>query len=92
MLTGQQGHNNAIFDLEWMPGHMKFVSASGDHSAKLWDVRDSNFVETREFKGHSRSVKTAAFRKTDPAVFATGGKMPHQSSISSMSIQAILFP
>ncbi|KAG4073230.1 hypothetical protein HA402_008576 [Bradysia odoriphaga] len=74
MLIGQQCHNNAIFDLEWMPGDMKFVSASGDHSAKLWDVRDSNFVESRVFKGHSRSVKTAAFRKTDSAVFATGGR------------------
>ncbi|KAJ6644094.1 Protein lethal(2)denticleless [Pseudolycoriella hygida] len=74
MLNGQQCHNNAVFDLEWMPGDMKFVSASGDHSAKLWDVRDSNFVESRVFKGHSRSVKTAAFRKTDSAVFATGGR------------------
>lgn len=37
-------------------------------------MRDSNFVESRVFKGHSRSVKTAAFRKTDPAVFATGGR------------------
>lgn len=32
MLTGQQCHNNAVFDLEWMPGEMKFVSASG----KIW--------------------------------------------------------
>lgn len=40
----------------------------------MWDVRDSNFVESRVFKGHSRSVKTAAFRKTDSAVFATGGR------------------
>lgn len=37
-------------------------------------MRDSNFVESRVFKGHSRSVKTAAFRKTDSAVFATGGR------------------
>lgn len=29
MLNGQQCHNNAVFDLEWMPGDMKFVSASG---------------------------------------------------------------
>ena len=28
-LSGQQCHFNAVFDLEWMPGHMKFVSASG---------------------------------------------------------------
>lgn len=29
MLAGEQCHNNAVFDLEWMPNEMKFVSASG---------------------------------------------------------------
>lgn len=73
-LDGQQCHFNAVFDLEWMPGHMKFISASGDHTARLWDVRPDGFDEVRIFNGHTRSVKTAAFRKTDSAVFATGGR------------------
>lgn len=73
-LEGEQCHYNAVFDLEWMPGHMKFVSASGDHTARLWEITESKLKMTRMFSGHTRSVKTAAFRRTDPAVFATGGR------------------
>lgn len=73
-LAGKQCHHNAVFDLEWMPNNMKFVSASGDHTARLWQITDSECVLTRIFNGHSRSVKTAAFRRKDPAVFATGGR------------------
>ena len=30
-LEGQQCHFNAVFDLEWVPGEMKFVTASGKY-------------------------------------------------------------
>uniref|UniRef100_A0A336MRL7 CSON006081 protein n=1 Tax=Culicoides sonorensis TaxID=179676 RepID=A0A336MRL7_CULSO len=73
-LDGEQCHFNAVFDVEWMPDEMKLVSVSGDHTAKLWELTESKLVKTRTFRGHSRSVKTAAFRKTDSAVFATGGR------------------
>lgn len=29
-LIGDQCHNNAVFDLEWIPGQMQLVSASGN--------------------------------------------------------------
>ncbi|XP_055610040.1 protein lethal(2)denticleless [Uranotaenia lowii] len=73
-LEGEQCHLNAVFDVEWMPGDMKLVSASGDHTARLWTLTESKLVSSQIFNGHSRSVKTAAFRRTDPAVFATGGR------------------
>lgn len=73
-LDGEQCHNNAVFDVEWMPNEMKIISVSGDHTAKLWDLTESKLVETRVFHGHSRSVKTAAFRQADSSVFATGGR------------------
>lgn len=57
-----------------MPYHMKLVSASGDHTAKLWAVTEAELVNLNEFHGHSRSVKTAVFRKNDCSVFATGGR------------------
>lgn len=57
-----------------MPFHLKLVSASGDHTAKLWDVTESKLVNVTEFHGHSRSVKTAVFRRNDCSVFATGGR------------------
>lgn len=40
----------------------------------MWQIRESSFEHVRSFLGHTRSVKTAAFRKTDPACFATGGR------------------
>lgn len=73
-LEGSQCHFNAVFDLEWVPGQMKFVSASGDHTTKLWDICESEIRQSRVFTGHTRSVKTAAFRKRDSSVFATGGR------------------
>lgn len=73
-LDGEQCHLNAVFDIEWMPRDMKLVSASGDHTARLWSLTESALVNSQVFNGHTRSVKTAAFRQTDPAVFATGGR------------------
>uniref|UniRef100_A0A182NJW6 Peptidase S1 domain-containing protein n=1 Tax=Anopheles dirus TaxID=7168 RepID=A0A182NJW6_9DIPT len=73
-LEGMQCHYNAVFDIEWMPGEMKLVTASGDHTAKLWSLTESEMVSTQTFRGHSRSVKTVAFRRDDAAVFATGGR------------------
>ncbi|RZC33981.1 WD40 domain containing protein [Asbolus verrucosus] len=71
---GVRAHNNAIFDLAWMFEDMKIVTASGDHTARLFDVCNSDIREIKAFYGHSRSVKTIAFRKDDPSVFATGGR------------------
>ncbi|ALC42749.1 l-2-dtl [Drosophila busckii] len=73
-LGAPQCHFNAVFDLEWAPGQMRFVSASGDHTARLWEVTGSGICGLNSYVGHTRSVKTAAFKRTDPAVFATGGR------------------
>ncbi|XP_050072819.1 protein lethal(2)denticleless [Anopheles maculipalpis] len=73
-LEGMQCHYNAVFDIEWMPRDMKLVTASGDHTATLWALTESQLVSLQMFRGHSRSVKTVAFRRDDSAVFATGGR------------------
>lgn len=73
-LSGPQCHFNAVFDLEWAPGQMRFVSASGDHTARLWEVAGSGIRGLNSYVGHTRSVKSAAFKRSDPAVFATGGR------------------
>lgn len=59
--------NVAIFILFFAP----FV---GDHTTSLWQLRESSFEHIRTFDGHTRSVKTVAFRRTDPTCFATGGR------------------
>lgn len=51
-----------------------YVYFVGDHTTSLWQVRDSSFQHIRTFDGHLRSVKTVAFRRTDPTCFATGGR------------------
>nr|CAI5849352.1 unnamed protein product [Callosobruchus analis] len=71
---GIHAHNNAIFDLAWMFNQMKLVTASGDHLSKLYDIGNGEIREEKVFGGHTRSVKTVAFRKDDTSVFATGGR------------------
>lgn len=46
----------------------------GDHTTSLWQLRESRLEHVRSFHGHTRSVKTVAFRRADPACFATGGR------------------
>ena len=73
-LEGDQCHHNAVFDIAWMPYHLKLISASGDHTARLWDVSTSRLTSIREFCGHSRSIKVATFPQNNCNVFATGGR------------------
>ncbi|XP_043505675.1 protein lethal(2)denticleless isoform X2 [Polistes fuscatus] len=73
-LEGTQAHGNAIFDVAWMPNDLKLVTASGDHSAILWDVSQSEIRKIDFFQAHLRSVKTAVFRPEDKAIFATGAR------------------
>ncbi|XP_015191632.1 PREDICTED: protein lethal(2)denticleless [Polistes dominula] len=73
-LEGTQAHGNAIFDVAWMPNDLKLVTVSGDHSAKLWDVSQSEIKQIDIFQAHLRSVKTAVFRPEDKAIFATGAR------------------
>ncbi|ESP02282.1 hypothetical protein LOTGIDRAFT_138584 [Lottia gigantea] len=70
-----QAHNNAVFDLAWMEKEEKLLTASGDQTAVLWDVKTSQKLET--FKGHTSSIRSVAFRKFDDSVLATGSRDGH---------------
>ncbi|KAK9869970.1 hypothetical protein WA026_006067 [Henosepilachna vigintioctopunctata] len=72
--SGLHAHNNAIFDLTWLFNQLKIVTASGDHSSKLYNISNSGISEERTFCKHERSVKSIASSKDDPSVFATGGR------------------
>ncbi|XP_069810339.1 denticleless protein homolog [Dendropsophus ebraccatus] len=67
-----QAHTNAVFDIAWVPGEHKLVTASGDQTAKLFDVKAGELLG--EFKGHQCSLKSVAFSKFQNAVFCTGGR------------------
>ncbi|KAK3923285.1 Protein lethal(2)denticleless [Frankliniella fusca] len=74
-LEGYQAHHNAIFDIAWAPQEMRLVSASGDHTAVLWDVQETGQLqEVARFHAHTRSVKTVTFPREDKMVFATGAR------------------
>ncbi|XP_049724487.1 denticleless protein homolog isoform X1 [Elephas maximus indicus] len=65
-------HWNAVFDLAWVPGEFKLVTAAGDQTAKFWDVKAGELIGT--CKGHQCSLKSVAFSKFEKAVFCTGGR------------------
>uniref|UniRef100_A0A0P6JAI6 Denticleless protein homolog n=1 Tax=Heterocephalus glaber TaxID=10181 RepID=A0A0P6JAI6_HETGA len=65
-------HWNAVFDLAWVPGELKLVTAAGDQTAKFWDVKAGELIGT--CKGHQCSLKSVAFSKFQRAVFCTGGR------------------
>ncbi|XP_071996271.1 denticleless protein homolog [Engystomops pustulosus] len=67
-----QAHTNAVFDLAWVPGEHKLVTASGDQTAKLFDVKAGELLG--ECKGHQCSLKSVTFSKYEKAVFCTGGR------------------
>ncbi|NXT50825.1 DTL protein, partial [Pluvianellus socialis] len=67
-----QAHSNAVFDLAWVPGEHRIVTASGDQTAKVWDVRAGELLGV--CKGHQCSLKSVTFSRFDKAVFCTGGR------------------
>jgi len=54
-----QAHQNAVFDVDWMPGENQLVTASGDQNIALWDVATESSIAA--FHGHTSSIKTVRF-------------------------------
>lgn len=74
IMSSFQAHDNAIFDLAWTNDDMKFISASGDHSATLWQIAEGDVKPICQYHGHQHSVKAISCRPDDHAVFSTGGR------------------
>ena len=56
-------HNNAIFDVTWIPNTNLFLTASGDTTAALWDhSRPADKLGV--FYGHSCSLKSISVSNT----------------------------
>lgn len=65
-------HENAVFDIAWVPGEPQLVTAAGDQMARLWDVKSGELLGS--FRGHLCSLKSVAFSPQDKAVFCTGAR------------------
>lgn len=49
-------HQNAVFDICWVPDKCQLITGSGDHNAALWDMTSCKLVSI--FKKHSSSIKS----------------------------------
>ncbi|KAM6954089.1 denticleless protein homolog [Aplochiton taeniatus] len=72
VLKEWMAHENAVFDISWVPGEASLVTASGDQMAKLWDVKSGELLGS--FKGHQCSLKSVSFTQKEKAMFCTGGR------------------
>ncbi|KAM9798554.1 denticleless protein homolog [Neosynchiropus ocellatus] len=72
LLKEWSAHENAVFDIAWVPGEPQLVTAAGDQMAHLWDVKSGEMLG--KFKGHHCSLKTVAFSPEEKAVFCTGAR------------------
>lgn len=67
MFADWLAHRNAVFDVEWMPGANKLLTASGDQTIALWDVEAEQIISV--FRGHSSSVKTVRFLASNDGLY-----------------------
>ncbi|XP_065661268.1 denticleless protein homolog isoform X6 [Hydra vulgaris] len=65
-------HSNAVFDIAWVNNDTKMATASGDQTARVWDIEKSE--TTAIFRGHTCSLKSVAVQPNSSAVFLTGAR------------------
>ncbi|KNE58000.1 hypothetical protein AMAG_04829 [Allomyces macrogynus ATCC 38327] len=65
-------HRNSIFDVKWHPTNPLLATASGDHTAAIWDVETQR--ATALLSAHASSVRNIAFNPHDPSLLATGSR------------------
>ncbi|MFC6023163.1 helix-turn-helix domain-containing protein [Plantactinospora solaniradicis] len=71
--TRLTGHTSAVYAAVFGPDGRTLVTASSDHSARLWEVGDSHHpVPVATLVGHTDQVYAAAF-SPDGHIVATGG-------------------
>lgn len=70
--TRFRGHDNAIFDVSWLPGDARVVTASGDTSARVFDVETT--MRLALLRGHQKSVKAVRPLPSNPSLLATGSR------------------
>lgn len=65
--TDWQAHNNAIFDMAWVEGEGRILTASGDQTVVLWDVERQEKLDV--FRGHTSSVRCVCAQQGSNGIF-----------------------
>ncbi|KAL3312368.1 hypothetical protein Ciccas_009041 [Cichlidogyrus casuarinus] len=65
-------HQNAIFDVKWVPLSSKILTASGDQTINLCDVNTRELLT--HFHGHTQSVKRISINPCNFNVFASASR------------------
>uniref|UniRef100_A0A3Q2R1K0 Denticleless E3 ubiquitin protein ligase homolog (Drosophila) n=1 Tax=Fundulus heteroclitus TaxID=8078 RepID=A0A3Q2R1K0_FUNHE len=71
-------HENAVFDIAWVPGESQLVTAAGDQMARLWDVKSGEPLGS--FKGHLCSLKSVAFAPGEKGITRNCSHAPYSLS------------
>ncbi len=65
-------HDNAIFDIIWMPGDKEVATASGDGTVRVFDI--DTMYRRALLRGHSGSAKAIRVLPTMPNVLMSTGR------------------
>nr|GMC97321.1 denticleless protein homolog A-like [Ipomoea batatas] len=72
MISEWIAHDSAIFDICWIQEDSNIVTASGDQSIKVWDVKEQKCL--RALMGHTGSVKSICVHPTNHNVIVSGSR------------------
>eukprot|EP00794_Sanderia_malayensis_P020456 gene20456-22472_t len=72
VIKAWSAHSNAVFDIAWVGNEAKMLTASGDQTARLWDVQKAETLGI--FRGHTCSLKSINIQRNSACVFATGAR------------------
>ncbi|KAF1879326.1 hypothetical protein Lal_00005792 [Lupinus albus] len=65
-------HHNAVFDVCWIKEDTQILTASGDHTMKLWDVQEKKCIGV--LVGHTGSVKSMSSHPTNSDIIVSGSR------------------
>ena len=60
------------FILAWIEHQEKMVTASGDQTARLWDIEKTKTIGN--FRGHTRSLKSIDVQASSSFIFLTSAR------------------
>ncbi|XP_019442530.1 PREDICTED: denticleless protein homolog isoform X3 [Lupinus angustifolius] len=65
-------HHNAVFDVCWIKEDTQILTASGDHTMKVWDVQEKKCIGV--LMGHTGSVKSMSSHPTNSDIIVSGSR------------------